>query len=46
MCSVFQTWKRYDADRQALILAQLNRIAGTPNLSRDTTEMVTRILGA
>ncbi len=46
MCSVFQTWKRYDADRQALILAQLNRIADTPNLSRDTTEMVTRILGA
>ncbi|WP_299944925.1 aminopeptidase N [uncultured Ruegeria sp.] len=46
MCGAFQTWKRYDADRQALIRAQLSRIAETPNLSRDTTEMVTRILGA
>ena len=46
MCTAFQTWKRYDADRQALIRAQLTRIADTPNLSRDTTEMVSRILGA
>ncbi|MCK0148942.1 aminopeptidase N [Marivita sp. S6314] len=45
MCSVFQTWKRYDADRQALIRAQLERIKAKPNLSRDTDEMVTRILG-
>ena len=43
MCSAFQTWKRYDADRQALIAAQLDRILATPNLSRDTTEMLTRI---
>ncbi|WP_419738323.1 aminopeptidase N [Ruegeria sp.] len=46
MCSAFQTWKRYDADRQALMRAQLRRIADTPDLSRDTTEMVSRILGA
>ncbi|WP_377189942.1 aminopeptidase N [Ruegeria meonggei] len=46
MCSAFQIWKRYDADRQDLIRAQLNRILETPNLSRDTTEMVSRILGA
>ncbi|WP_170325710.1 aminopeptidase N [Ruegeria arenilitoris] len=46
MCTAFQTWKRYDADRQDLIRAQLTRIADTPDLSRDTTEMVTRILGA
>ncbi|WP_170592915.1 aminopeptidase N [Ruegeria arenilitoris] len=46
MCTAFQTWKRYDADRQDLIRAQLTRIAETPNLSRDTTEMVSRILGA
>ena len=46
MCSAFQTWKRYDPDRQALMRAQLSRIAETPNLSRDTTEMVSRILGA
>ncbi|WP_170436812.1 aminopeptidase N [Ruegeria arenilitoris] len=46
MCTPFQTWKRYDADRQDLIRAQLTRIAETPNLSRDTTEMISRILGA
>ena len=46
MCSAFQTWKRYDGDRQDLIRAQLTRIAETPDLSRDTTEMVSRILNA
>ncbi|WP_170348085.1 aminopeptidase N [Ruegeria atlantica] len=46
MCSAFQTLKRYDTDRQDLMKAQLTRIADTPNLSRDTTEMVSRILGA
>ncbi len=46
MCSAFQTWRRYDANRQALIGAQLERIAATPKLSRDTTEMITRIRGA
>ncbi|WP_170381715.1 aminopeptidase N [Ruegeria atlantica] len=46
MCSAFQTWKRYDADRQSLMQAQMTRIADTPNLSRDTTEMVSRILDA
>ncbi|MCG7492921.1 aminopeptidase N [Thalassobius sp. Cn5-15] len=43
MCSAFETWKRYDSDRQALIAAQLDRILGTEGLSRDTTEMVSRI---
>ncbi len=46
MCSAFQTWKRYGADRQDLIRMQLRRIADTAGLSRDTTEMVSRILGA
>ncbi|WP_417719995.1 aminopeptidase N [Salipiger sp.] len=44
MCTVFQTWKRYDPDRQALIRAELERIAARPGLSRDVTEMVTRML--
>ena len=44
MCSVFQSWKRYDQPRQDLIRSQLDRIAATENLSRDTNEMVTRIL--
>lgn len=46
MCSAFQTWKRYDSQRQALIHAQLARILGTDGLSRDTTEMLTRIANA
>ena len=46
MTTAFETWGRYDADRQALIQTELRRIAATPNLSRDSTEMVTRILGA
>jgi len=45
MCTSFQTWKRYDDGRQALIKAQLERILATPNLSRDTHEMISRILG-
>jgi aminopeptidase N len=44
MCTAFETWKRYDADRQALIRTELERILATPDLSRDTTEMVARIL--
>ncbi len=46
MCSAFQTWRRYDPDRQALIAAQLERISAQPNLSRDTGEMIERIRGA
>ncbi|MGR3814658.1 MAG: aminopeptidase N [Cognatishimia activa] len=45
MCSAFQTWKNYDPDRQALIKAQLERILAKEGLSRDTSEMITRILG-
>ncbi|EAQ01039.1 aminopeptidase N [Pseudooceanicola batsensis HTCC2597] len=44
MCSAFQTWRRYDADRQGMIREQLERIAALPGLSRDTAEMVGRIL--
>ncbi len=45
MTTFFETWARYDADRQGMIREALQRILNTPNLSRDTTEMVTRILG-
>jgi len=44
MCSVFQTWKRYDEGRQALMKAELERIAAKPDLSRDVSEMVGRLL--
>ena len=46
MCSAFQTWRRYDAIRQSLIKTQLERIAQTPGLSRDTSEMIERIRNA
>ncbi|MEP5761816.1 MAG: aminopeptidase N [Litoreibacter sp.] len=46
MSTAFETWKRYDADRQDMIRAALERIKSTPGLSGDTTEMVTRILAA
>ena len=46
MCSAFETWKRYDSDRQALIAAQLDRILAQGGLSRDTQEMVSRIRNA
>jgi aminopeptidase N len=45
MSTIFETWRRYDADRQALMRGALERIKTTPGLSRDTTEMVGRILG-
>jgi aminopeptidase N len=46
MCSAFQTWRRYDPARQSLINEQLSRILATPALSRDTSEMITRIIAA
>ena len=44
MCSAFETWDRFDKNRQAKISIELHRILATNSLSRDTTEMVTRIL--
>jgi len=44
MCTAFQTFARYDDTRRSLAKAQLTRILSTNDLSRDTTEMVTRIL--
>ena len=46
MVRVFETWRRYDADRQDMMRAALRRIMATEGLSRDVTEMVTRILDA
>jgi aminopeptidase N len=44
MMTAFQTWRRYDAGRQAHARAALERIAATPGLSRDGAEMVGRML--
>ena len=45
MSTAFETWRRYDADRQAMIRAALDRIAATEGLSRDLAEMVARMQG-
>ncbi len=45
MSSGFETWRRYDADRQGMMRAELERIAATEGLSRHTGEMVARMLG-
>ncbi len=42
--AAFDTWQRYDEDRQALMYEELERILATPGLSRDTAEMVTRMI--
>ncbi|MEP3345624.1 MAG: aminopeptidase N [Litoreibacter sp.] len=46
MSTAFETWKRYDADRQGMMRDALERIKATPDLSGDLTEMTTRILNA
>jgi aminopeptidase N len=38
-------WRRYDAPRQGLMRAQLDRILATPGLSPNTYEMVSKSLG-
>ena len=38
-------WKRFDAARGAMMRAELERIAATPNLSRDVLEQATKSLG-
>ncbi len=45
MSTAFETWRRYDGARQALIRSELSRIRERPGLSRDMSEMVDRLLG-
>ncbi|SPF76552.1 Aminopeptidase N [Aliiroseovarius pelagivivens] len=44
MSSAFETWRRYDVDRQAMMKAQIERVLATEGLSRDSQEMLGRIL--
>jgi aminopeptidase N len=45
MSTAFETWPRYDADRQALVQDALRRMLASPTLSRDLGEMAGRMLG-
>jgi aminopeptidase N len=44
MAGAFETWRRYDEGRQALMRAALQRIAAAPGLSKDTADIAGRIL--
>ena len=44
LASAFTMWKRYDASRRALMKAQLERMLGTPALSKDLHEIVVKSL--
>ena len=46
MSTAFESWPRYDTARQTLITAQLRRILASPTLSRNLSEMVSRMLDA
>ncbi|MEL6794901.1 MAG: aminopeptidase N C-terminal domain-containing protein, partial [Pseudomonadota bacterium] len=46
VAGAFETWRRYDEGRQALIRAELTRIQAKPKLSKDMGEIVGRILSA
>ncbi|SDW53184.1 aminopeptidase N [Roseicitreum antarcticum] len=45
MSSAFETWRRYDPARRAAMTAALERMLAHPGLSRDMTEMVSRMRG-
>ncbi|MCY4153106.1 MAG: aminopeptidase N [Aestuariivita sp.] len=44
MCSAFQSWRDYDADRQTKMQAAMNRILSQKDVSVDTQDMLNRIL--
>ncbi|MEM7497738.1 MAG: aminopeptidase N [Pseudomonadota bacterium] len=46
VCGCFESWRRYTEDRQAAMRAELERIADIPRLSRNTREIVERLLAA
>ncbi|MBI2398493.1 MAG: aminopeptidase N [Xanthomonadales bacterium] len=44
LAAVFNGWRRIEPGRAALMRNELERLAGTPGLSRDTSEIVARAL--
>ncbi len=45
MSTAFETWGRYDAGRRSKAAAEMDRILALPGLSRDSAEMIQRLLG-
>ncbi len=46
LAGAFETWRRFDPDRQAKIRAALERLRAAEGLSKDTRDIVDRILAA
>ncbi|MEL6218468.1 MAG: aminopeptidase N [Pseudomonadota bacterium] len=46
LAGCFESWRRYTPDRQALMTGELKRMAAVETLSKNTREIVERILGA
>jgi aminopeptidase N len=44
MLGAFETWRRYNPDRQAKMTGALKKVLAADDLSHDSFEMVTRIL--
>ena len=45
MAGAFETWRRFDSKRQALMRQELDAIAKTPGLSSNLFEVVGKMLG-
>lgn len=45
LCNVFSRWRKFDSKRQDMMKAQLARIQKTSKLSKDSHEIVSKILG-
>ena len=45
MAAAFETWRRYDPERQRMIRSELETIAAGPGLSNNLYEMVSKMLG-
>ncbi len=45
LAGCFESWRRYTEDRQTLMRAELARLAATESLSKNTREIVERLLG-
>ncbi len=45
LAGVFETWRRYTPKLQGLMKAELERMAALPDLSKNTREIVERMLG-
>ena len=45
LAGAFETWRRYDADRQSLMRAELEAILAQKGLSPNLFEVASKILG-